>query len=82
MKLTASQIRTLDELEADDGAAQRTLLVALNFHVNTVSRLRKEKREMWKELAEAHELDPDKDWTMKLVEGAMSIVEKEKEEES
>ena len=79
MKLAASQIRTLDEIEADHEASQRTLHVALNFHTNTHSRLRKEKRKMWDELCEAHGLDPDKDWTMESVEGAMSIVEKQKE---
>lgn len=80
MKLTASEIRLVDELEADRRAIETTLRVALNFHANKINDLQKREKEMWQLLSEHHHFDINDEcgWRIGVVEGAVSIVENDK----
>jgi hypothetical protein len=77
MKLTASQIRHFDELVADRRASELTLQIALQYHTNNSNRILKEEKELWDSLIEQYDLDPEIKWTLKMVEGALVVVEKE-----
>ena len=79
MKLTASQIRTIDTINADKRSYKITLQIALNFHSNMHCSAVKKELEFWEELRTIHKLDDDKSWTLKNVENSVCVVEKEKD---
>ena len=74
MELTARQIKCMDEFSADRCANDRTLEVALQFHSNTVNEAIKTEHEFWEELYELHDLDRSKKYTIKKIDGAMTVV--------
>jgi 1-aminocyclopropane-1-carboxylate deaminase/D-cysteine desulfhydrase-like pyridoxal-dependent ACC family enzyme len=76
MQLTPTQIKHMDELVADELGAKAALNIALRFHANETNRLHKERLAFWAELRLAHGLDPDTVYTIRQVNGAVSIVEK------
>ena len=76
MKLTASQIRHLDELNMDKWANKQAFSTAMNLHQNRISELRKAENAMWEDWMKDYDLDPDKDWTIEEFEGSLLIVEK------
>lgn len=77
--LTAGQIRQLDEIRADQEANERTLKVALNFHVNAHNQILKRKVAFWRELNEIHNLDEDRKYSVRYVRGQHEIVEVDEE---
>ena len=81
MKLTASQIRTVETIDADKKSYKRTLQIALNFHSNMYCSVTKKERELWREISAIHGLDDDKNWMLKSIEGSVCVVEKEKDSE-
>ena len=76
MKLTAKQIKAIDEIERDRRAHSETLQVALNFHTNQLNEINRLHRELWEELAEIYAFDLYREggWTTKIVDGAVTIV--------
>ena len=79
MKLTASQIRTIETINADKRSYKITLQIALNFHSNMHCLVVKKELEFWDEIRTIHKLDDDKTWTLKNVEDSVCIVEKVEE---
>lgn len=75
--LTASQIKTFDEVATDKMATEQTLKVALTYHANRINEITKVERELWNELMQLHALDPSVTYQTKLVEGQVVITEKE-----
>jgi len=75
--LTASQIKTFDEVATDKMAVEQTLKVAMNYHSNRINEITKVERELWNELMQLHALDPSVTYQTKLVEGQVVITEKE-----
>lgn len=78
-ELTAKQIERFDIIGLDKRATQATLKVALRFHSNTLFELQKDERELWNELLETHDLDPNLQWKTKKVDGTLVIVPEEEE---
>lgn len=76
MQLTARQIKGLDETSIDKKTADLTLDVALKYHSNCANERIKKEREFWDEIKEMHNLDRDKVWTIKSIDGSPMIVEK------
>ena len=79
MKLTARQIKFLDEIERDRRAINGTLEVALNFHGNQSNELHKREKEFWEMLGEAHGFDPAAPcgWRIASVDGSLTVVRAE-----
>ena len=76
IKLTASQIRQLDEWHRDDTAADASLEIAINFHSNKRAEMDKEKLEWWGDIAKTHGLDLGKTiYKAEKVDGEMCVVE-------
>ena len=76
MKLTAKQIKCLDEFMADKVAIDVTLNVALTYHSNRLNEITKVEKEFWEELHEIHGLDRGKTYGIKKSGGAMQVFEK------
>jgi hypothetical protein len=77
-KLTPTQIKTFDELQADLTTIDRTLTIALQYHANTTNVLEKSKKSLWRELSEHHGFDIDtKEWQVKKANGFVYIMERE-----
>ena len=81
MKLTARQINMLDEIERDRASIAQTLNVALVFHANQINEVNKRHEAAWQELAEIYgfDLQAGNGWTLKAVDGAMTIVPQSKD---
>ena len=79
MKLTVSQIRTVETIDADKKSYKRTLQIALNFHSNMHHLAVKKERELWREISAIHGLDDDKNWMLKSIEGSVCVIEKVEE---
>lgn len=78
--LTAEQIRQLDEIQADAAGAERTLRVALKFHSNATNEIYKRRVSFWRELGEIHNLDDEREYTIRYASGQHEIVETEEKE--
>lgn len=78
--LTAEQIRQLDEIQADAAGAERTLRVALNFYANATNEIYKRRVSFWRELGEIHNLDDEREYTVRYASGQHEIVETEEKE--
>ena len=78
--LTAEQIRQLDEIKADTVGAERTLQVALNFYSNATNEIYKRRVSFWRELGEIHNLDDEREYTIRYASGQHEIVETEEKE--
>lgn len=76
MKLTARQIKYIDELGIDKTAVNATAEMALRYHSNRMNEIYKKEKELWDELREIHGLDESKVYSVKTVDGAVCIVEK------
>ena len=75
IRLTALQIRALDEIARDREALKRTFEVALMFHSNAVNELVATEMKFWNDLAEVYGLDTSRNiYTITKVDGAVSIV--------
>lgn len=75
--LTASQIKTFDEIGVDKAATEQTLKVALAYHANRLNEINKAEREIWNELMRIHALDPSITYQTKLVKSQVVITEAE-----
>jgi len=64
VSLTASQIATLDNLNADEYGADLSLKVAINRHTNYMSQLRKQKKAFWEEMKQMLGIEGE-DWELK-----------------
>ena len=81
MKLTPDQIKTLDELSADEAAIERALEVSLNYYSNRKSQIVTNKAKFCRELSLIHNLDLDKkEYTINTLHGSISIIEKDDED--
>ncbi len=59
-KITAEEIRQLDEISLDVEMSDKTLAVALQHHSNWNNELIKKRQTWWKEAAKKYNLDLDK----------------------
>lgn len=75
--LTASQIKTIDEINIDRKSAENTLNIALQFHTNRVNELDKAEREFWRDLVRTHNLDEAVSWKTDRADGTVVITEAE-----
>ena len=76
IKLTASQIREMDETSIDKEANELTLKVALGFHANRSNELRKRERKWWDALSEIYGFEMEGNaFTVKRLEGSVCIVQ-------
>ena len=76
MALTADDILTLDELNADRYGAEKTFKLANNYYTNRMAELYKVEQKMWSHLIERFNLDvPNKLYKTKSINGIFQIVE-------
>jgi len=74
-KLTAKQIKWIDEINADKRAAERTLKIALNYHQNMTNELCKAEHAFWEDILESNGLDKSSKYELSNVAGSVSVVE-------
>jgi hypothetical protein len=76
MKLTASQINVVEEINKDKLCAETTLKVALNFHSNNLNEIHTREKKLWDDLAEIHNLDLNsREYFTAHVDGFLQIIE-------
>lgn len=73
--LTASQIKTLDEVNIDRKAVQDTLNIALQFHTNRVNELDKAEQAFWRDIIKTHNLDGSVAWKTDRADGTVVVTE-------
>jgi len=81
IKLSASQIREMDERNYDKYGLKKLLEVAMQFHANRTAELVKSQIKWWDEIIAQHDLDPEIEWAINRTEGAVCIVEAETQED-
>lgn len=80
MKLTAEQIEWIDSINQDRSATDNTLKVAMCYHSNRMSRLNKEKKRFWKNIAETFDLDLEENhYRVNNVRNEVEILKDEEE---
>jgi len=78
MKLTAKQIETMDSIHEARRAVEATTKIALCFAANREETLLKDESEWWAEMSKIYGFDlRETDWTLKRVNGEVTIVEAE-----
>ncbi len=80
-KLTARQIKILDEIQRDEAAGRRTLEVAITYMINRESELLKQKQKIWNELLDQFHLDRSVQWITQMVDGCVCVIPKEQADE-
>lgn len=75
--LTAAQIKAFDEIGVGKSAAELTLKLAMAYHSNRLNEIIKVERDLWKDLAEIHALNPSIVHTLAQIDGQVVITEKE-----
>jgi len=81
IKLSASQIREMDERYYDKMGQKSALEIAMQYHANRISEIKKDEAKWWDEVIAQHDLDPLKKWETDRIEGAVCIVAVEKKED-
>ena len=72
-ELTPYQIKVHDELYYDRVGVGKTLEIALTHHSNSLARIDKRHKEMWDDLRDTHNLDPEEVYTIHMIQGFISI---------
>jgi len=76
-RLTVEEVAWIDEVNADMRANEQTFTLAMNYHINQMSRLDKEKRKFWEQMAQKMGYDSLEDaprLRIKPVEGAACAI--------
>lgn len=75
MILTASQVKTIDEVTLDKRTIKATFEIAMQYHANLLNELIKKEREWWGEATEIYNLDPSKQYKVCHKETPVRILE-------
>ena len=68
-KLTARQIKELDEINITNKSIEAALQVALNFYSNQREKLEESTKALWDDVFEANGIDAREGW--KMIEGKL-----------
>jgi hypothetical protein len=82
IRLTAEEVRELDEIRLDKQITEITLNLHINFVNNRLAELSRQNDLWWKRLRLQHELDPECEYTIDTSGLAAVIVEVQKPPET
>ena len=75
-RLSATQIKTMNEIARDREANEKMLEVALSYYRNAENEFSKRHMELWNEILTQFELPKDVIYKTKHIDGSVCIVEK------
>ena len=73
-KLTSRQIKIFEETTIDKQALDAMLKSFMNHYTNRLNEITKTEKEVWKELAEIHDIDIQRDrYSLVVIDGSAQI---------
>jgi hypothetical protein len=80
IELTPKQIKEIDEIRMDKDANNQTLNIALSYHSNRQTRIRKKEKAWWDDMIQTHDLDPSTQWMVDFKSPVLHIREADEDE--